>query len=157
LLGPVSPLVLAASWYDVSQLATLWTKLAEVWGPDRARVEREFRAMGRFVAEDNLTTVYRMIFSVLRPDNFVQRLPTLWHTYFAGLTVESREQGRGRAATTVSGLGGLPYIACVAAGWQEYCFEKVGATSIQVTEAAWEAGRNQADPLRFAISWRSER
>jgi hypothetical protein len=144
---------LAATWYPIDVASALFTRLADEWGPDRAAIDERFRAMGRYVADDNLNTIYRVVLAILRPDNLVARLPSLWTTYFEGVDPDSEEQEPGRAYTRARGLDGLPFLAPAAAGWIEMAFLRAGARACNVRERNWDAGRNAAHQLWFEVQW----
>jgi hypothetical protein len=147
--------VLASSWLDVALLAQYYTGYARLGcSGDPRLVEQSFNRLGRFIAMDNLSTVYRFVLKVLSPPQFLSLLPTLWNTYFQGLQIAiEEERGVKRGRCTVRGLEGLPYIHLAAVGWMEYGFEITGATSHDIRERAWLEGRNAAPALVFDIRW----
>jgi hypothetical protein len=147
--------VLASSWLDVSLLAQYYSGYARLGcGDDPRRLQQSFNRLGRFIAMDNLSTVYRFVLKVLSPTQFLSLLPTLWNTYFQGLEVAIEEQKGGRRGRcTVRGLERLPYIHLAAVGWMEYGFEITGAESHDISERAWLEGRSAASALVFDIRW----
>jgi hypothetical protein len=146
---------LASSWIDLRLLAEYYTGFARLsCGDDRPALAAAFNKLGRFIAQDNLSTVYRFVLKVLSPGQFLSLLPTLWDTYFHGLGVEVQEERqRKRGLCTVRGLEALPYINLAAVGWMEYGFEITGATSHDISERTWREGRATSPVLVFDISW----
>jgi hypothetical protein len=72
---------LASSWIDLSLLAEYYTGFARLsCGNDRKVLADTFNRLGRFIARDNLSTVYRFVLKVLSPGQFLSLLPTLWNT-----------------------------------------------------------------------------
>jgi hypothetical protein len=147
--------VLASSWLDVSLLAEYYVGYARLGcSGDPRLVQQSFNKLGRFIAMDNLSTVYRFVLKVLSPTQFLSLLPTLWNTYFQGLQIAvEEERGVKRGRCTVRGLERLPYIHLAAVGWMEYGFEITGAESHDISERAWLEGRNAAPALVFDIRW----
>jgi hypothetical protein len=147
--------VLASSWVDLALLAEYYTGFARLkGGGDRRMLEESFNGLGRFIAQDNLRTVYRFVLKVLSPSQFLSLLPTLWNTYFQGLEVTvEEEKGRKAGRCTVRGLDRLPYINVAAVGWMEYGFEITGAESHDIRERGWCDGRQTAAALVFDIRW----
>jgi hypothetical protein len=146
---------LASSWIDLRLLAEYYTGFARLsCGDDRQALAATFNKLGRFIAQDNLSTVYRFVLKVLSPSQFLSLLPTLWDTYFHGLGIEVQEErARKRGLCMVRGLEALPYINLAAVGWMEYGFEITGATHHDVTERCWREGRASSPILTFDISW----
>lgn len=146
---------LVASYYEVATLAHIWERYAPIASPsgDLAELDRDFRKMGAFIAENTLSTVYKLLLTVIKPDTLLGRLPSIWSTYFEApeVSVSLLEEKRGRCV--VQGIPGLPFIGPAASGWIEFAFRRVGATSASVVESAWSAGDVRPRVPTFAISW----
>jgi hypothetical protein len=148
-------LVLPSSWYPISLASTLHEAIAEqLGGGDRASIERTFKDMSRFVAEENLSTLYRAMLILMTPERLFETLPRLWNTYFKGIEVQNvRTPNAKRGICTVTGLGHLmPYIGPSACGWLELAFSKVGG-HLKVQEQNWNRGRERGNPLVFDFDW----
>lgn len=141
----------------VRHVDEVWTGLRNAAHPDDPKgFERNLRAMGRFIAEDNLSTVFRVILAFVgSPEQMVRSLPRLWGQYFEGVEVELDDSGlpEKRGNTVVRNLGDLHHVAPVACGWIDYGLTKVGAKRVQVWEERYREGATAADPLRFRLSW----
>jgi hypothetical protein len=146
---------LASSWIDLPLLSEYYSGFARLTcGDERQALGGAFNRMGRFIAQDNLSTVYRFVLKVLSPGQFLSLLPTLWNTYFQGLEVKvDEERGRRRGLCSVRGLERLPYINLAAIGWMEYGFEITGAAQHDISERSWLEGRSSAPTLVFDIRW----
>jgi hypothetical protein len=146
---------LASSWIELSLLAEYYTGFARLTcGDDRRAAAQAFNRLGRFIAQDNLSTVYRFVLKVLSPGQFLSLLPTLWNTYFQGLEVKVEEdRERRRGLCSVQGLERLPFINLAAVGWMEYGFEITGAAEHDISERSWIEGRNTSPTLLFDIRW----
>lgn len=148
---------LAVQWYPVSVLDELWLGLRQhVHEGNEAAFERAMIEQGKFIADDNLSTVFRVLLSFMgTPEQMFRSFPRLWAQYFDGIDVENddSEASAGHGNTRVHGLGGLHYVAPVVAGWTELGFKKVGAKHVQVHEESYREGTVAADPLVFHVSW----
>lgn len=145
---------LASGWYALESLFSTFSALIDArHGGDPRAAEPSLRELGRFVAEDNLGTVYRAFLLLAKPETIFGMFPRIWNTYFDGLqaAVQLDDDGIGRCE--VRGLGQLPWIAPVAAGWIEFALWKAGADEVDVSERTWARGEDQADPLIFDIRW----
>lgn len=79
---------LPSGWYRVSLLSELLSGYARVAGSHSPELESRFRAMGAYVAETNLNTVYRVMLAFVNPNSLASQLPRLWGHYFQGLDVQ---------------------------------------------------------------------
>lgn len=154
-LREIWPELLSSVWYPARFHGALWSALAEeVIGPSQEARSRVFRELGRHVAEDNLSTVYRVLISLAWPDTLISMLPRLWRMYFDHVQVEvKRERGAKHGQVTVSGLGEVPYLSPVACGWLELAYAKVGARDFEVVELEWQEGHIASDRMVFLLSW----
>jgi hypothetical protein len=136
-------------------LASLYEALpAFAPGRDKATLERFFRDMNRYVAENNLSTFYKAMLILMTPDRLFDILPRLWTTYFQGVEVTvTRGPGAKRGTCRVHGVGHLiPGLAPGAVGWLELAFGKVGGR-LSSYEEGWRSGKDRVDPLVFHLDW----
>jgi|GEM_PF-1313210 len=151
-------LPLATEWYPVSHISEIWTAVGQVAHPGSSEAfTRSLRELGRFVASDNLSTVFRVLTALIgSPEQMFRSIERFWNQYFQGIQVDNDESAldHKRGVSRVHGLGEVSYLAPVACGWLELGFEKVGARHIRVVEEAFsERGEIAADPLVFRLSW----
>jgi len=149
------PHVLPSIWYPAQHLWSIWSECVNLnfVGVGRAEQTRFFKEMGRYIANDNLSTVYRFILSMLSPDRMLEMMPRLWNTYFQGVEVNvNRVPGRKEGTVRVSGLGASYYLSPAATGWIEFAYEKCGSHAV-VTEESWQEGKTFADPYVFRQRW----
>lgn len=149
---------MATEWYPVSHISELWSGIGRIAHPgDPDGLARALRELGRFVASDNLSTVFRVLIALIgSPEQMFRSVDRFWGQYFQGVRVDNDESelASKRGTSRVYGLGEVSYLAPVACGWLELGLEKVGARHIQVTEDAFTNDRApSADPLVFRISW----
>ncbi|MGD2114984.1 MAG: hypothetical protein PVG07_08025 [Acidobacteriota bacterium] len=148
---------LAVQWYPVSVLDQLWLGLrTRVHAGNDPAFEQAMIEQGKFIAEDNLSTVFRVLLAFVgSPEQMFKTLPRLWAQYFDGIDVANDESAiaEKRGSTRVHGLGNLHYIAPVVAGWTELGFKKVGAKHVRVREESYQEGKVTADPLVFHVAW----
>src|SRR5262249_1975886 len=121
---------------------------------DAAQAEKTFRVLGRYVAEDNLTTIYKIVLAFAKPKHIMSMLPKFWQMYFGGIEVRSEATG---PSTGVCYVTGLPFFAIspAACGWMELAYEKVGG-SAQITERAWTAGERASSVMTFDVTWQAK-
>lgn len=148
----------ATEWYPATHLSAVWSAVRRIAHPDDPEgFERAMRELGRSMASDNLSTVFRVLLAfIASPEQMCQNLDRFWNQSFQGLRVENDESELelGRGTTRVYGAGAVHHLAPVACGWTEFGFEKAGAEEIQVLEEAYAEDETAADPLVFRMSWR---
>jgi hypothetical protein len=145
---------LAASWYPVALVDHIFVAVPRIAGrTDRAGIESIMKQLNAWIAEDNLTTLYKFLLAFLTPERLTDRMPALFKTYYRGIDATVRRESPLHAVCTVEGLGKCaPYLAPSAAGWLEFAYRKVGAR-VRVTEESWQRGLDRADPLVFHVEW----
>jgi hypothetical protein len=151
-------LPLATEWYPASHLSEIWSAVGEIAHPgDRDAFVRALGELGRFVASDNLSTVFRVLIALIgTPEQMFRSIDRFWGQYFQGVRVDNddAELAARKGTSRVHGLGEVQYLAPVACGWLELGFEKVGARRIKVVEEAFsERNEITADPLVFQLDW----
>lgn len=148
---------LPATWYPVEHTAEIWRALRDElpWDSSGA-FEQAMTAQGEFIAQDNLSTVFRVLLIFVRgPEQMFKQLPKFWHQYFDGIEVELDESeiDQGKGVCTVHNLGRVEHLSPVAAGWIDFGLRKVGAEEVHVEEECYTDGATAGDPLRFHLSW----
>lgn len=142
---------LAFNWLPGEGLDAMFRTVAEQSG-DRAKQDATLRAMGRYVAEDNLSTVYKMVLAVAKADHVFGLLPRLWLTYFKNIEV-ALMRGSGKSGTCIVHHAPISFLGPAASGWIEFAYSKVGCADARVTEEAFESGKVKSDQLRFLVRW----
>jgi hypothetical protein len=145
---------LASSWYPIGLLAGIYTALPTFTpARDRVALERVAKDLNRYVAEANLSTLYRALLVLMTPERLFSTLPRMWSLYFKGIEAQIvRDPDGSRGTCRVHGLGQVPYLAPGAIGWLELAFKKVGG-NLQAHEEGWAKGRDRGDPLVFHLDW----
>ncbi len=148
---------LATEWYPAALVSEIYLTTLRIAHPGDPRgFARAMREHGRFLARDNLSTVFRVLIAfVPSPEEMFRGIDRFWAQYWQGTRVENDDSqlSEHRGTTRVYGLGEVQYVAPVACGWTEVGFQKVGAKYVRVREEAFEAGKTSADPLVFEVSW----
>jgi len=148
---------MATEWYPARVIDEIWQTQNETTHPnDPAGFEQEMISQGQFIAEDNLSSVMKvMLIFVSSPEHLFGRLEKFWDAYFSGIGIEldGSQLDHHRGVCEITNLGTVHHIAPIACGWLSYGFRKVGAKDVDVLEQGYRAGRTAADPLRFQISW----
>jgi hypothetical protein len=142
-------------WYPLSVATNIYTALPELGGcRDRADIERLFKRLSGYIAEDNLSTIYRALLLIMRPNGIFDLLPRLWRTYFRGIEVTTARDGKEpRGTCTVYNLGHrVPYLGVASCGWMEFAWQKVGGR-LKVSEENWQRGRDRGDPMIHHFDW----
>lgn len=141
------------SWVPVTaQDAFIRALTAKVSPKDRRRTIELMRRLGGYVAEDNLSTLYKVILAFTSPGSLLSRMPRLWSTYFNGLELADVES-RGNSASYVVRHIGYYMLGAHAEGWIEFAYRKVGSRNPKVVCAELERGVDHAKDLRFEMSW----
>lgn len=148
---------MATDWYPARIIDEVWTVQSRTTHPDDpAGFEKELISQGQFIAEDNLSSVMKvMLIFISSPEQMFHRLEKFWDSYFDGIGVHLDDSALDdhKGVCEVTSLGGVRHIAPIACGWIAYGFGKVGAKDVEVSEKGYRSGQIAADPLRFEISW----
>ena len=148
---------MATDWYPARIIDEVWTVQSRTTHPDDpAGFETELISQGQFIAEDNLSSVMKvMLIFISSPEQMFHRLEKFWDSYFDGIGVHLDDSTLDdhKGVCEVTSLGGVRHIAPIACGWIAYGFSKVGAKDVEVSEKGYRSGQIAADPLRFEISW----
>lgn len=148
---------LAGSMVPLETARAAWMAVAALHG-GRPRERRVFfQEMGVHIAESNLNGIYKTLLSLLgSPERLAKRVPSLWHTYFRGLSVSVEYDPRiaGRVDFEVVGFDGSPHIGEMAEGWCRYAFELVGGREVVAFEHSLDAGAASPGPImNFTVHW----
>jgi hypothetical protein len=145
---------LAYGWYPVEHVGALLDVLKSTLRlTDRKAIDLTYRRLGRYIADDNLSNIYRLLLSFMSPEKLPKKLPQMWTTYYRGVQVEVEYvPGTKKAACTVHNLP-VPDLAPVACGWLEFAFDRVGAKGNRCIEVGWHKGGAGSTPARYEVSW----
>lgn len=146
---------LSASTYELSLIdALLRGYQRELERSGRAKdVEKSMRAIGDSIAEDNLNSVFKVVLSLVKPQTFIEKLPTLWGLYFTNADVSVKLTSDRSGLCVVRGVT-VAHIAPIACSWIEFGLRHVGAKPpIRCAEDNWRAGVIAANELRFQVEW----
>ena len=111
---------------------------------------RPLRQLGRALAKDNLTGIYRVMLRIVSIPFAIQHAASLWHTYNDTGEVGIERMGD-RLQMTVSGYPAFPEAALEeCAGYTEGLMLMCGARNIEV-----KTSRPTHDAFAFDCSWRA--
>lgn len=143
------------AWYPIQGFDELFAGMFKhCCRSDPARADRFFRDVGRYIAEDNLNTIYRVVLSFAQSDHILGLLPRLWGNYFAGIDVQVKRPDPAVRFGTCD-VKGLPlrYVGPAASGWIELAYSKVGCKNSRVIETGYQKGLIQSDALHYELRW----
>lgn len=145
---------MSASWYPIAALDTLLNLYSRERGFRGTMDARdEFEALGRYVAEDNLTGIYRALLRVLSAHGAVPMMPRMWSQYFKEQRCQLEwDRTRTEARLTVAGLP-IAHLGAVAAGWQQAALRLSTHPGATVVEERYARGQMTSDPMVFRIVW----
>jgi hypothetical protein len=138
---------LAVAWVPVDFVARLFElAAAELYVGEG----RPLRQLGRAIAKDNLTGIYRVMLRIVSVPFAIQRAASLWYTYNDTGEVRTERLGD-RLQMTVSGYPEFPEAALEeCAGYTEGLMLMCGARHIEV-----KTSRPKVDAFVFDCAWRT--
>ena len=152
-LRALEPSIVASGWYPVAYPGHIFRRIADDLVPERREQNELFEKLGRVVAEDNLSSIYRLLLTLMSPDKVLGMTPRLWTKYFDGITVTVSPGAHRTGTVVVEGLQDLPYIAPIACGWLTLAYELCRAEFASVREQNWTSGRVASNRLVFEHRW----
>ena len=141
--------VLATEFYPFEWIVLLQQAGLSVIGGDKRSVLRE---MGRFSAENALTTVYKIFFKVGSPEFIIKKATAVYATYFkGGGEIRMVEESKGFIRMQIDRYpGGHPEFCRRLDGYYEMILELSGAKNIQVVHGSCAYASN---PPGKACEW----
>lgn len=152
--------IIISAWYPTAVADDVCVSFANSGlvgkGPN---LDRAFRLLGVFIAENNLSTLYKVVFKFVTPDTMLGLLPRMWKTYFDGIEtdVQHETEGPNTGTCRVKGLGDFRYISPLAAGWVEFAYKKVGAAYISAQELNYRQDFPNPDELIYKLRWKKNK
>jgi len=139
----------AATWYDFAAFIELNTEIDRVFGTGDGALIRE---LGRWGAEANLTTIYRLFYKVGTVRWVMARAARLWHLHYDAGRLTLRELAGNEIEL---GIEDVPDPHCAhcesVAGWAEKSIELSGGEGARVSISSC---RHQgADVCRIRGRW----
>ncbi len=138
---------LAVAWVSVDFVARLFElAAAELYVGEAGPL----RQLGRAIAKDNLTGIYRVMLRIVSIPFAIQQAARLWHTYNDTGEVSVERNGE-RLLMRVSGYPAFPEATLEeCAGYTEGLMLMCGARHIEV-----KTSRPKDDAFVFDCSWRA--
>lgn len=138
--------------YDFAAFKAMVAVLADV---TRVRDQGALSAMYAFIAEQSLSSLYKVFFRLANPSFVIGNFPKLWSRFFTAGEVRVPEARRERAQLVFD----VPEIfldwlgpACL--GYSTKAVELAGGRGVQVRESGREALGGGAWRVTFLVTWR---
>jgi hypothetical protein len=157
LLGQVTPELRAtleagiakAKWYPFEQFIELNVVLDRLFGKGDLGLIRE---LGRFGADANLTTIYRLFFKVGTVHWILGRAVRLWSAHYDSGFLEVMTRGPRTTVLRIRGFATPDKVHCMAVmGWCERSIELSGGKRVTISEPRC---RTQGDELcQLEAAW----
>ena len=121
-----------AKWYPFAQFVELNTVVDRLFGQGDLGLVRE---LGRFGAEANLTTIYRLFFKVGTVHWILGRAVRLWSAHYDSGYLEVMTRGSKASVLRVRGFDTPHKTHCLSVmGWCERSIELSGGKHVQISE-----------------------
>jgi hypothetical protein len=138
-----------ARWYPLALFVELNQALDRLFGAGDTALIRE---LGRYSADANLTTIYRLFYKVGTVRWILSRGPRLWGVHYDAGSLAVRYLGPTEVELEVVDFPTPDRAHCLAViGWTERSIELSGGASVQTKEVACRALGDLR--CRFRIKW----
>ena len=144
--------IVAVGWYELALYARLLRSVDETLGLGDLEL---LTAIGRYGAEKDLTTVYRLFFRFQSPAYAIEKIAEYWRKFHdTGLWTVERE-GDGKARGTLRDWGCVDRVLCrEMTAYMTRVLELVGAKDVRLTHPRCRA---EGEPeCFFALRWRGK-
>ncbi len=141
---------LRSSWYPLDLLVDLSRTIDKVCGHGDGKL---YRTMAGQVAEDDLSTVYKVFFKLASPGFIIEKAAQVWRQYYDSGEMVVLERQPGHAIMELRDFDSPNAVHCeMAAGWMERSIAMSGGKDV-VLEHAPCRGRG-GERCRFEARWR---
>lgn len=136
-------------WYPFEQFVELNLVIDRVFGRGDLSIVKE---LGRYGADANLTTIYRLFFKVGSAQWILGRAVRLWSAHYDSGYLEVLTRGPRLAVMRVRGFDTPSQVHCLSVlGWCERSIELSGGKRVSVVESKC---RTRGDELcQLDIAW----
>ena len=129
LAGAIRDGMVNAAWYPFAEFVELNTRIDELFGKGDGALVKE---LGRWGAEANMTTIYRLFFKVGTVKWVMARAARLWHLHYDSGRLVMRELPSGELELAIEDF---PSPACAhcrsVQGWAERSIELSGGEDVR--------------------------
>ena len=133
LKGFVDSGIAKARWYPFDRFVEFNLVIDRLFGKGDLELIRQ---LGRFSADANLTTIYRLFFKVGTTQWILARGARLWSAHYDSGDLEVQTPGKHDAVLRFHGFATPHRALCLTlAGWCQRSIELSGGANVQVTEA----------------------
>ena len=138
------------TWYPFELFVELTVAIDQEFGTGDLALARE---LGRYGADANMTTIYRLFYKVGTVQWILQRAVRLWAAHYDAGRVDLYTRGPGTADLEIVGFPTPHRAHCDAiCGFVERCIELSGGQAPKVTEVACRTRGD--DKCRIETTWR---
>jgi hypothetical protein len=139
-----------ASWYPFASFIEINEAIDKTFGKGDLGL---IKSLGRYGADANLTTIYRLFFKVGTVKWVMARAARLWGMHYdSGQLIVQQSPGR-EVELRIQDFATPHRVHCLAVqGWAERSVELSGATDVALDEVACRASGDET--CRFRITWR---
>jgi hypothetical protein len=138
-----------AAWYPFDQFIELNLVIDRLWGHGDLEL---VKTLGRYGADANLTTIYRLFYKVGTVHWILGRAVRLWSAHYDSGYLEVMTRGARGAVGRIRGFATPHEVHCRSvAGWCERCIELSGGGRAEVVETRC---RTRGDELcQLEMKW----
>lgn len=138
-----------AKWYPFEQFLELNILLDRLFGNGDLDL---VRTLGRYGADANLTTIYRLFYKVGTTHWILGRAVRLWSAHYDSGVLEILTRGPGTAVMRIRDFATPHRVHCLSVGgWAERAVELSGAKNVVLSEPACRA--NGDDICQLEARW----
>jgi len=144
--------IVAVGWYDLGLYARALRTLDTVFG--RGDLEL-LTALGRYGAEKDINTVYRLFFRFANPIYAIEKVADYWRKFHDTVIWSIVRTGDGRAEGTLTDWGHVDRALCrELVAYMTRVLELVGATGVHLTHPRCRVDGESA--CFFTLRWRAK-
>jgi hypothetical protein len=143
----------ATGWYELGLYARLLRTIDAHLGQSNLELLTQ---IGRWAAEQDFTTIYRLFFRFADPIYAIEKLAEYWRRFHDSGTWTVERSGQGRATGTLREWGFVDRALCrETAAYMSRVLELVGATEVRLTHPRCRA--DGGGECFFTLTWRPRR
>lgn len=141
--------ILVGSWYPFETFVALLRTIDDTFGKGDNKLLVE---LGKFSAEDGLSTVYRFFYKVGSPNFIISRAAKVWSSYYDGGVMDVIKNEKGHAIIELSGWPTPRKEHCDRVkGWMYRAIEMSGGRNIELKEVECKCEGDKV--CRYVLNW----
>lgn len=141
-------------WYPIEDAAAIFRAIAAHHQATDGDVAAALEAVGREVAESEMSTSLKFLFRMMTPSLFVRKAAELWerNSRCGELEVGAFDASKRALSVELKGASGFDYVGLVAPGFVLYALEAVGCKNPRATYSFDEASPSP-DSIAYELTW----